>query len=82
MINIYIGNLNFATTEEGLKSIFEEYGKVESVKIIVDHFTGRSRGFGFIKMPNDEEARTALTKLDGLDLDGRELRINEARDQR
>ena len=81
-MNIYVGNLNFATTEEGLKSIFEEYGKVESVKIILDHITDRSRGFGFIVMANEEEAKSAIAGLGGVDLDGRKLHVNEARNQR
>lgn len=78
-MNIYVGNLNFDTTEDDLKQAFEQYGQVESVKIISDRYTGRSKGFGFIEMPGDDEARAAIEGLDGSDLGGRNLKVNEAK---
>ncbi len=78
-INIYVGNLSFNTSEGDLKGLFEGYGAVDSAKIIVDQFTGRSRGFGFIEMPNREEGLRAIQELDSRDLQGRNLKVNEAR---
>lgn len=78
-MNIYVGNLNYDTTEDELKQAFEQYGQVESVKIISDRYTGRSKGFGFIEMPVDDEARAAIEGLDGSDLGGRNLKVNEAK---
>lgn len=78
-INIYVGNLSFNTNEGELKGLFEGYGAVDSAKIIVDQFTGRSRGFGFIEMPNREEGLRAIQELDSTDLQGRTLKVNEAR---
>ena len=78
-MNIYVGNLSWSSTEDSVRALFEAHGEVESVKIITDRYTGRSRGFGFVEMPNDEEARTAVSALDGKDLDGRALKVNEAR---
>jgi RNA recognition motif-containing protein len=78
-INIYVGNLSFDSGEEDLKSLFEAYGQVDSAKIIVDQFTNRSRGFGFIEMPNREEGLRAIKELDSKDLHGRTLKVNEAR---
>lgn len=78
-INIYVGNLSFNTSEGDLKGLFESYGAVDSAKIIVDQFTGRSRGFGFIEMPNREEGLRAIQELDSRDLQGRNLKVNEAR---
>ena len=78
-INIYCGNLSFDLSEGELKSLFEGYGEVDSAKIIVDQFTGRSRGFGFIEMRNREEGLKAIQELDTKDLKGRSLKVNEAR---
>jgi RNA recognition motif-containing protein len=78
-MNIYVGNLPHATTEDELKDAFSEYGSVDSAKIITDRDTGRSRGFGFVEMPNDSDANDALQNLNGADLGGRSLTVNEAR---
>jgi RNA recognition motif-containing protein len=78
-INIYVGNLNYQSNEDSLRELFEEYGTVESAKIIMDRFTGRSRGFGFVEMPNREEGLRAIEELDSKEFDGRSLRVNEAR---
>jgi RNA recognition motif-containing protein len=78
-INIYVGNLSFDSSEGDLKGLFENYGAVDSAKIIVDQFTGRSRGFGFIEMRNREEGLRAIQELDSKDLNGRSLKVNEAR---
>lgn len=78
-MNIFIGNLSYSSTESSVRALFEEHGAVESVRIITDRDTGRSRGFGFVEMSNDEEARAAIAGLDGKDLDGRALKVNEAR---
>ncbi len=78
-MNIYVGNLPFSTTEEELRRTFEQYGEVSSARIIMDRYTDRSRGFGFVEMPNNEEARAAIQGLDGSELQGRTLRVNEAR---
>ena len=77
-MRIYVGNLPFRTNSEELREIFAEHGEVQDCVIPVDRDSGRSRGFGFVDM-DDEEARTAITALDGYDLDGRQLRVNEAR---
>ena len=78
-INIYVGNLSFETNEGELKGLFETYGAVDSAKVITDQFTGRSRGFGFIEMQNREEGLKAIQELDSKDLNGRTLKVNEAR---
>ncbi len=78
-INIYVGNLSFDTNEDQLRELFETYGRVDSAKIIFDHFSGRSRGFGFVEMPDREEGMKAIAELDSKDFMGRGLRINEAR---
>jgi len=78
-MNIYVGNLSYNTNEGGLETIFSEFGAVDSVRIITDRDTGRSKGFGFIEMPEDSEAQAAIEALNGTELDGRTLRINEAR---
>lgn len=76
MTKIYIGNLNYDTTEETLKAAFEEYGTVESVNIPVFRETGKTRGFAFVEMPDDDAAEIAISSLDGTELDGRTLRVN------
>lgn len=78
-INIYVGNLSFNTNEDQLKELFESYGQVESATIISDKFTGRPRGFGFVKMPEREEGLKAIESLDATDFMGRNLKVNEAR---
>jgi RNA recognition motif-containing protein len=78
-MNIYVGNLSYNMREEELKETFEEYGTVDSAKIIIDRATNRSKGFGFVEMPDDEEAKTAISGLDGKDIGGRPLKVNEAR---
>lgn len=77
-MRLYVGNLSFSTTEDGLRAVFEEHGAVDSVAVITDRETGRSRGFGFVEMP-EEAARKAMEALDNFELDGRNLKVNEAR---
>jgi RNA recognition motif-containing protein len=78
-MNIYVGNLNFKVDEQELEQVFAEYGQVESVRIITDKYSGRSKGFGFVIMENESEANAAISALDGKDLSGRTMRVNEAR---
>ena len=78
-MNIYVANISFRAGEQQLKELFEEFGEVSSVKIVTDRETGRSRGFGFIEMPNESEAREAISKLNGTDFQQRNLVVNEAR---
>ena len=78
-MNIYVGNLPFALGEEDLRGIFEEYGEVASAKIITDKFTGRGKGFGFVEMNNDDEARTAIEELNNAEVGGRNIKVNESR---
>jgi RNA recognition motif-containing protein len=81
-VKLYVGNLAFSTTEEELREIFEKHGKLVSVKVITDRDTGRSRGFGFVEYEDASNATKALNSLNGQDLGGRELRVNEAHDKR
>ncbi len=78
MTNIFVGNLDFNSTEDELKELFEEKGEVSSVRIIKDRFTGNSRGFGFVEMPNDTEGEEAINSLNGVDFKGRSLKVNKA----
>ena len=78
-MNIYVGNLSYGMSEDELRDAFGAFGEVSSVKILMDRETGRSRGFGFVEMPNQSEAETAIAQLNGKDVGGRALRINEAR---
>ena len=78
-MNIYVGNLSYGMSEAELRDAFGAFGEVSSVKILMDRETGRSRGFGFVEMPNQNEAQAAISQLNGKDLGGRALRINEAR---
>jgi RNA recognition motif-containing protein len=79
---LYVGNLSFKTTEDSLKALFERDGRsVVEVKIISDRETGRSRGFGFVEMASDDDANKAIGALDGLEIDGRALRVNIAREK-
>jgi len=78
-MNIYVGNLSSTTTEDELRSAFEAFGQVTSATIIKDKFSGESRGFGFVEMPSKDEAQEALNKMNGQDLNGRSVRVSEAR---
>jgi RNA recognition motif-containing protein len=78
-MNIYVGNLHYNIGDEDLKQVFEEYGEVASVKIIKDRETGRSKGFGFIEMNDDSQAREAIEELNGAELMGRTMKVNESR---
>ena len=81
-MNIYAGNLNYTLTEEALEKVFTEYGEVTSVKIIRDKYTDQSKGFGFIEMADDAAAQKAIDELNGSEVNGRELRVNQARPPR
>lgn len=78
-MNIYVGNLPRDANEDDLRQAFEAFGQVESVNIIKDRFTGESRGFGFVDMPSKDEAQSAITGMNGKDLKGRTVNVNEAR---
>lgn len=77
--NIFVGNLDFHATEEALRALFERYGTVNSARIMTDRDTGRSRGFAFVEMANEAEADKAIAALNGYNMDGRALNVNEAR---
>ena len=76
---MYVSNLSFHTTDEGLRDLFSPFGEVSSSKIIIDRQSGRSRGFGFVEMPDDGSAEKAMQELNGRDIDGRALSVTEAR---
>jgi RNA recognition motif-containing protein len=78
-MNIYVGNLSYEVTEQELQRAFEAFGQVESVNIIKDKFSGGSKGFGFVEMPNKANAQSAINELNGKELKGRTLNVNEAR---
>ena len=78
-MNIYVGNLSYSTMDQELREAFEAHGQVDSASVIMDRETNRPRGFGFVEMPNDEEAKAAIQALDGSDLGERTLRVNEAK---
>ena len=78
-MNIYVGNLSYRMTEEDLRAAFEQFGEVTSAKIISDRESGRSKGFGFVEMSSDEDAESAIRDLDGSDVMGRTLKVNQAR---
>ena len=78
-MNIYVGNLSYEVTEEDLKKAFEIFGEVDTVKVIKDNYTGRSKGFGFVEMSAKAEAQSAIEGLNGKDLKGRSLNVSEAR---
>ncbi len=78
-MNLYVGGLSFDTTDDGLRTFFEQAGTVESARVITDRDSGRSRGFGFVEMATDDEGRKAIEELNGKMLDGRTLTVNEAR---
>jgi len=77
-MNIFVAKLNFDTQESDLQDAFSQYGEIESVKIIMDKFTGRSKGFGFVEMPNDEEAMNAINELNDAEVDGRTIVVKKA----
>jgi RNA recognition motif-containing protein len=78
-MNIFVGNIAFTASEDDLRELFEQHGAVDQVHLIMDRYTGRSRGFGFVEMPNAEEAKRAIESLNGAALHERPLTINEAR---
>jgi len=78
---IYVGNLSYDTSDAGLNDLFQAHGKVVSVKTIVDRDTGRSKGFAFVEMGTEEEARAAIAALNGMSLDGRQIKVNESIDK-
>ncbi|MCU7549616.1 RNA-binding protein [Chitinophagaceae bacterium LB-8] len=78
-MNIYISNLSFDMQDDDLKGFFSEYGEVSSAKVIMDKFTNQSRGFGFVEMPNQEDAKKAISALDGKTVDNRVIKVMEAR---
>ena len=78
-MNIYVGNLSYNATEADLRAAFEQYGAVSTASVIMDKMTGRSRGFGFVEMPNNAEGQKAIEAMNNADLCGRPMRVNEAR---
>lgn len=78
-MNIYAGNLSWNLKDQDLQNLFATHGEVSSAKIVTDKFTGRSKGFGFVEMPNDDQANAAITALNGTELDGRSIVVNESR---
>jgi cold-inducible RNA-binding protein len=76
---LYVGNLSYGTTDSELRAVFEELGTVESAHVVVDRESGRSKGFGFVQMSSDEEAQAALEAVNGMEVDGRALKVTEAR---
>jgi len=79
MVNIYVGNLSYNTTEDDLRKMFEAHGKVDRANLAMDRMSGRARGFGFVEMPNDSEARKAISELNETEIEGRKLMVNEAK---
>ena len=78
-MNIYVGNLSYGVSDDNLREVFEAFGAVSSAKVITDKYSGRSKGFGFVEMDNDAEAQAAIEQLDGAEIDGRPVKVNEAR---
>lgn len=78
-MNIYVGNLSWSLKDQDLSNLFAQFGEVSSAKIVTDKFTQRSKGFGFVEMPNDEEAQAAIAQLNGSEVGGRNLVVNESR---
>lgn len=78
-MNIYVANLNYKIQDENLRELFEEYGEVSSAKVISDRETGQSRGFGFVEMPDENDGLTAIEELDGIEVQGRAIKVNKAR---
>jgi RNA recognition motif-containing protein len=81
-MNIFCGSLPFRLQESELKEFFEEYGEVTAARIITDKFSGRSKGFGFVEMPNDDQAKKAIEELDGAEVDGRTIVVNQAEERK
>ncbi len=81
-MNIFCGSLPFSLQESELKEFFEEYGEVSAARIITDKFSGRSKGFGFVEMPNDEQAKKAIEELNGSEIDGRAIVVNQAEERK
>jgi RNA recognition motif-containing protein len=80
--NLYVGNLSYDTTEDTLRTLFAEYGQIESVRLISDRYTGRSRGFAFVEMSTEQAAQEAISGLNGKQVDEREIRVDSAKPQR
>lgn len=78
-MNIYVGNLSYGVSDDQLREVFEAYGSVSSAKVITDRNSGRSKGFGFVEMDNKAEAEAAIEQLDGAEIDGRPVKVNEAK---
>jgi RNA recognition motif-containing protein len=78
---IYVGNMSYNTSEDTLRQLFAQYGEVASVNVITDRYTGRAKGFGFVEMATDDAARAAMAALNGREVDGRQLKVNEANDK-
>ena len=78
-VNIYVGNLSYDTTEDTLRTLFGEFGEVESARVITDRYTGRSKGFGFVEMTAEDAAQEAIGALNGKSVDGREIRVDKAK---
>ena len=78
-MNIYVGNLSYSATENSMRDLFERYGQVTTAKIVTDKFTNSSRGFGFVEMPNEDEALRAIAELNGKEFEGRKIVVNESR---
>ncbi|MBQ7694947.1 MAG: RNA-binding protein [Lentisphaeria bacterium] len=78
-MNIYVGNLPYSTDRDELRAVFEQYGEVSSARVVTDRETGRSRGYGFVEMPNAEQAQAAIEALNGKEIGGRKAVVNEAR---
>lgn len=81
-MRIYVGNLSFQATDADLQDLFQQHGEVTSAQVIIDRYSNRSRGFGFVEMPNSSEAEAAIAALNGNEHQGRQLTVNEARDRR
>lgn len=79
MINIYVGNIPYSTNDDDLRTTFSEYGEVSSAKVIMDRDSGRSKGFGFVEMDSNEAGAQAIKALDGTPMEGRNIKVNEAR---
>jgi RNA recognition motif-containing protein len=80
--NLYVGNLSYQTTEDTLRTLFAEYGQIESVNLITDRYTGRSRGFAFVEMSTEQAAQEALSGLNGKQVDDREIKVDKAKPKR
>ena len=81
-MRIYVGNLSYKVDEDGLRTAFEAHGAVESAQVIMDRYTGRSRGFGFVELSNDDEAKEAISAMDNQEISGRAVKVNEAKPRR